>query len=92
MIADIRLMADHAAAQRLYKFHRFRQILRRRIWIIHCRDIGAEIDSDDVRPILRKPNRVCSSLPSCRTRDECDFPFEIAHQTLPFIIAVAVRL
>jgi hypothetical protein len=83
VVAHVGLDGHDPAVQRLDLLDRFRQVGRGRHRVRHAGDLIAEVDGDDVRSLLRQPDRVAAALAARRAGDEGDLAFQLAHRRVP---------
>jgi hypothetical protein len=76
-VPHVGLPGDDPPVQRLDLLGRLGQVLRRGHRIAHAADLGADVDRDDVRALLRQPDGVRPALAAGRAGDEGDLAFEL---------------
>jgi hypothetical protein len=55
------------------------EVVGRRHRVTEVRHLGANVDRDDVGPLLGQPHGMASALASGSTRDDCDLPSHAIH-------------
>jgi hypothetical protein len=87
----VSLAGDDPPVQGLDFLHGLGQVLACRHRVRHGADLVAEVDRDDVRALLRQPNRVAAALAPHRAGDEGDLALELSrHIFLPFAVRSSV--
>ena len=82
-VADVGLLGDDAPTGLLDEVDRLVEILAGRHRVRDAVDLTAQVERDDVGPLLGEPDRVAAALAARRPGDEDDLPVELSCHDAP---------